>query len=157
MRKISLLVILLLCSLCSFAQQQQTVTVITPAQIYALGTNPAVGPQVIPPPGSGNTIVVDSVYVNLQYAGTPYALGTGSMVLSFFGGDTVASNIFSASDIKQSQSVLRFTQPAGGAYYFLNPWDTNVPVFLSLTTNTHFAAGNSNIVVTINYHIIPVA
>lgn len=148
----------------SVSTQYQTVTTLMPAMVQQMchnGTSQFV--QVVAAPGAGNLIVADSVYVNLQYAGTAYApnpLGNPSpMALLFFGGDTVFSGIFTVQDFKtNSNSIMRVTT-GSGLYSFLNGWagpDIGAALYIAQSGGC-FINGNSPIVVTVNYHIIAAA
>ena len=133
-------------------------TVIIPPSVVQQMNNTTGFVTLVNPPGSGKMIIVDSIYVNLQFpasGGVAYATGTGSFNLFFFGGDTPIGVVFTSAQIKSSLSIVQFTPSPAFAYTFLTgPSDANGALLMGSSTGVLYTAGNSNIVVTTNFHII---
>ena len=141
--------------------EYQTVTTLTPNMVQTMCHNSANQLVVVTEyPGAGNMVVVDSISLNLQYQGTPYAGNPLAQVqpiyAEYWGGDSIGQ-VFSVADVESNYSKLRVTMPAI-TYSFLTGQfgDIGQPVLVT-SSNGCYTNGNSPIVVTVNYHIIPAA
>ena len=137
----------------------QSITItLTPAEILAMSNAGTSGTYVSLLPAIANTIYFfHSFYSNLQYAGTPYATGTGAIaVYALKGGvlELYQNNIVGTANLTSSSSTIlagsfpssTLDNSAGGSFLRVGQ-----PVVLALTNATLYTAGNSPVVITFWY------
>lgn len=134
---------------------------LTPTQVKALRNTQAASIVIIPAPGAGKLIFPVASFVNLQFATTPYATGTGNLGTYYSDGVSVltqiATLIFPAAAMVLSNSGVNGLNNGSAPQNTSNPINSNQAVALSLSTATGYTAGDSPIVVDIWYRIMSVA
>lgn len=132
--------------------------IITPAQFLAMDNTFANGVLLAPSPGVGNAVLIEELYLNMQYGGTPYATGTGTLQLASTTG-LFPIDILTSTDIKASASRFSVTtrrdiylgdkNAAVGGGFQSDAW------YIVLANSTKYTAGNSTFLAICRYRIVP--
>ncbi len=124
---------------------------LTPTLIKNMDNTVANAVTLIAAPGTGKVIVPTFVVANIQFAGTPYADGGGSMQLAYAVGASL-SNFFTNTAITSTDSEMA-QGPVGTHAQQIVSVISGQPLLAMLSTAPKYTTGNSHIFVTIWYTI----
>ncbi len=137
---------------------QATVT-ITAAQMLAINNTFATAFQILPAPGAGLLTVVDDIVVDLQFATTAYATGTGDLEAFYSTGAALGpliQAVITSALIKGAVSAIVKTVPSSDSVN-ITVGSVNQPVLVALSAANLYTAGDSPLVLTIRYRTVAAA